>query len=173
MKYKSIVQQTSKFFNILNLNKKRYLLINDNNSFIQIPWFVQITYAEGKLLLEANSDLEALVQRIETACVKACHPYARKLVFKGLGLKFTVVNLNAQQTLELKLGYSHLIRLTIPEPRIQIKTYKNSIIVTCGNLASLKNFLYSIKKLKMPNSYKGKGIWYKNEKKKLKIIKKN
>jgi large subunit ribosomal protein L6 len=108
--------------------------------------------------------------KLENLFKKQAVPYTKKLIFKGLGYKFSLSPDN--KYLELKLGYSHLHRLLVPSQKIQLKLLKNAIVFSSKNLSLLGNFLFKIRQLRIPNSYKGKGIWYKNEKKKLKIIKK-
>lgn len=91
------------------------------------------------------------------------------LILKGLGLK---VYLNKKlRVLSLKLGYSHLCNLFIKK-EIFIRVKKNFLFLQSFNKEMLGNFTLAIRNLKIPNAYKGKGIWYKNEKKKLKVIKK-
>lgn len=89
------------------------------------------------------------------------------LILKGLGLKAGLNN----KILELKLGFSHKCHLVIDE-EIKIRIKKNLIFLQSIDKEKLGNFLYKIKSLKSPDVYKGKGIWYKNEKMELKIIKK-
>ena len=89
------------------------------------------------------------------------------LILKGLGLKVNLVN----NILEFKLGYSHKSLINI-NPEINVKIKKNLLFLQSVNEEKLGNFLYNIKRLKKPDVYKGKGIWYKNEKIILKVIKK-
>ena len=89
------------------------------------------------------------------------------LVLKGLGLKSKLNN----KILELKLGFSHKCNIAIDE-EIRVRIKKNLIFLQSIDKEKLGNFLYKIKSLKLPDIYKGKGIWYKDEKIELKIIKK-
>lgn len=89
------------------------------------------------------------------------------LILKGLGLKVNLIN----NILEFKLGYSHKSFINI-NSEISVKIKKNLLFLQSVNEEKLGNFLYNIKELKKPDVYKGKGIWYKNEKMILKIIKK-
>lgn len=89
------------------------------------------------------------------------------LILKGLGLKVQIIH----DFLELKLGYSHKCFVKI-ERDINVKIRKNLIFFQSSDKEQLGNFLYKIKILKKPDVYKGKGIWYKNEKISLKPIKK-
>ena len=49
---------------------------------------------------------------------------------------------------------------------------KNIISVEGSDSVVVGNFTNKIRSLKIPDSYKGKGFWYKSEKEKLKEIKK-
>lgn len=97
--------------------------------------------------------------------VKVC-----KLYLKGLGFKMTL--LKESNILELKLGFSHLIYLKIPKEIVKISLFKKSLCVESYNLEFLGNFIFKIRSCKIPDSYKGKGFYYKYEKKSLKAIKK-
>ena len=81
-------------------------------------------------------------------------PFKKQLVLKGLGFKADV--LNDSSLLELKLGFSSKIILTLE---------------ACDSVA-VGNFANKIRSLKFPDAYKGKGFWYKNEVRSLKEIKK-
>ncbi len=74
-------------------------------------------------------------------------------------------------TLELKLGFSNLIFVSVPS---SLKIYKNKNLLTIEgyNHSLVGNFAYLIQSLRYPDSYKGKGLWYKNQEYKLKLIKK-
>lgn len=93
----------------------------------------------------------------------------KKILLKGLGLKMLLSEDN--KNIEFKLGFSHTINIPIPE-LLTVKIHKNILTVSGHNSYFIGNFLYKIKSLKKINIYKGKGIWYKNENKKLKLIKK-
>ena len=90
------------------------------------------------------------------------------LILKGLGLKVQIVD----DFLEFKLGYSHRCFIKL-EKEIGVKIKKNLLFLQSVNKELLGNFLYKIKILKKPDVYKGKGIWYKNEKISLKPVKKS
>jgi len=94
-------------------------------------------------------------------------PFIKKLFLKGLGLK-ALIDLNS---LELKLGFSHVVKILIPNS-ITMTIKKTTLKFESSDLLLLGNFLYQIRNLKYPNTYKGKGIWYKNEIKTLKAVKK-
>jgi len=70
---------------------------------------------------------------------------SRKLILKGLGLKVQVIN----KQLEFKLGFSHLVYLSIPE-NITITSFKNNLLLESFDAICLGNFANKIKSLKQP-----------------------
>jgi len=91
------------------------------------------------------------------------------LVFSGLGIKARL-DLD-QSVLELKLGYSHLCFISL-DKEVNIKIKKNIVLLQSYNKVKLGNFAFKIKSLRFPDIYRGKGILYKNENLKLKVVKK-
>ena len=159
---------------IYKLQNKNFLIIS-NKIFFLIPRYCEILIENNKLILQ-NTNLKyfltfsqfltgvsRLIKRNEL-------PFVKKLIFKGLGLK---ANMSQNDILELKLGFSHLIKIKIPLNKIWVKIIKTGLLIFGLDLVTVTNFMYKIKSLKLPNVYKGKGIWYKNETLILKEIKKN
>jgi large subunit ribosomal protein L6 len=155
---------------------------------------LQICYINGfKLLLFTNKKSTIFYKELEyLACIKKSQSlkftlkaswkflnnfldFYRDLVFKvrgflilqGLGLKVQIID----NYLEFKLGYSHKCYLEI-EKEINVKFKKNLLFLQSNDRVKLGNFLYRIKILRKPDVYKGKGIWYKNEKISFKPVKK-
>jgi large subunit ribosomal protein L6 len=91
------------------------------------------------------------------------------LILKGLGLK--IFFNNKTRSLEFKLGYSHILILKV-DKEIFVGIKKNIIFLQSLNKEKLGNFSFKIKNLRHPDCYRGKGIWYKNEKIKMKQVKK-
>jgi len=73
--------------------------------------------------------------------------------------------------LKLKLGFSHLITITVPSG-IKVFKNKNLLILESSEAFLVGNFANLIRNLRYPDSYKGKGLWYKNEIQILKPVKK-
>lgn len=159
------------YFNILFLNNNVYLGYN-NKTFIKLHTNNFVLFLTNNTMYglyeHNNFTNQKFIYIIELFLKKNIYPYTKKLIFKGLGLKSSIKD----NILELKLGYSNIIRIEIPVNKIYIKIFKNNLIISSNNLSYLGAFVYKIKKLKMPNIYKGKGIWYKHEKLKLKPINK-
>ncbi|CAL8412632.1 unnamed protein product [Dictyota dichotoma] len=84
--------------------------------------------------------------------------YVLILVLHGVGYKVDKVD----NTIVLKLGYSHMHFIPIPEV-INIKCIKNEIHMRSSHLVRLNYFASSLRKLRFPDSYKGRGVLYKNE----------
>lgn len=85
--------------------------------------------------------------------------FKKTLLLQGIGYKSEVQD----DLLILKLGYSHPIIVSIPKG-IQIRIYKNTKLNIFGNdLNKLTQFIFTLKKYRLPEPYKGKGIILKNE----------
>lgn len=93
------------------------------------------------------------------------------LVLQGLGLKANLLFKKRIKILELKLGYSHKCFVVL-DKEIFLKIRKNILFIHSFNKEKLGNFLFRIKTLRFPDIYKAKGVCYKKEKIKLKLIKK-
>ena len=74
--------------------------------------------------------------------------------------------------IELKVGFSHIVSIDIPKNDVQVSINNNLILIEGSDPSIVGNYAARIRNIKIPDSYKGKGFWYKNEKKSLKEIKK-
>lgn len=153
--------------------KKKFLILSKKNTkeylYFYIPLEVSIQKVNNSSLLLKYTDnkFSKLFSELLKRFVK---PTIKQLLFKGLGLK-AFFNSIKKNILKLKLGFSHFIRISIPSI-IKIKIKKNKLIFNSVNLTKLGNFLFKLRLLKFPNTYKQKGIFYKQEKHTLKIFKK-
>jgi len=81
------------------------------------------------------------------------------LELKGVGYRAAVQG----NTITLNLGYSHPVIMTIPDG-ISIEVVKNTTITLKGcDKEALGLFASQIRKWRVPEPYKGKGIKYENE----------
>ena len=79
---------------------------------------------------------------------------------RGVGYRFQIV----AQTLIIHAGYSHSLRIKLPLKQKFILNKKSTYLrVKSQNLAKLSNFLSSVRNLRQPDVYKGKGIRYKKD----------
>ncbi len=90
------------------------------------------------------------------------------LILSGVGFRAQ----KKDRTLEFKLGYSHFVNLDM-DSNIQVDIYKNTSLHLQGvSKEQVGNFAARIKHLRLPDSYKGKGIRYRSENLRLKEGKK-
>jgi large subunit ribosomal protein L6 len=150
------------------LNQKKFLIftINSVNYYIELE-------RNFHILKESNNFIKCLHESCEAKLISYLKSVekasSRILHLKGLGLK--AFNFKADRILELKLGFSHIVRI-VYDSDVYVRVKKNFIFIQSINRQKVGNLAAKIKNLKKPDSYKGKGIWYKNENLKLKVIKK-
>lgn len=84
--------------------------------------------------------------------------FTRELEFTGTGYRAQV---NGDE-LVLNMGYSHEIKLPIPEG-LKVVTVKNSITITGNEKDRVGQFAAIVRDVRPPEVYKGKGIKYKEE----------
>lgn len=109
---------------------------------------------------------------IKQAFLEVSTVVCKKLNLIGVGYKAFPIELNDNSLVQLKLGYSHNIFFKYPQT-INIKCPRADTIFVLGNtLIDVAQTAALIRKCKMPEPYKGKGISYSNEIIKLKEGKK-
>ena len=118
---------------VITLNIKR------NDKFSKSLWG---TYA---------SHIKNMIEGVET-------PYQKKLILEGVGFKSEVKG----KELHFALGFSHPVIVPIPEG-ITATAEKNNITITGIDKELVGNFTASVRALKKPEPYKGKGMRYENE----------
>jgi len=162
-----------------NIQTGKLLVLNSKNQskYTIIPPFVGFSTNENTLFLNLEiktpENLNALNQ-IHSLLLKCLNsfekPFKKKLLLKGLGFRVGVSE--DSEFLDLKLGYSHNIKIPVPKEHIKVNVDKNHLTVEGFDKILVGNFSNQIRNLKYPDSYKGKGFWYKDEIKVLKEIKK-
>lgn len=85
-------------------------------------------------------------------------PYTKKLIIEGIGFKADVKG----SDLHLALGFSHPVKRPIPSD-LKVTSDKNILTVTGIDCEKVGQFASSIRSLKKPEPYKGKGIRYEGE----------
>lgn len=172
-KFKLPADISSNYILIKN-NKFLILTKNVNSQYFFIPSFIKCAKVEDSLHFICLDLTKGVVFKTFSSTLsnwfaRFTKPVTKKLILKGLGLKATLLNNN--NTLELKLGFSHIINVDIPK-QLLLDINKNTITVCGFSLIEVGDFLYRLRSLKFPNAYKGKGIWYKNEIRTFKSVKK-
>lgn len=165
--------KTSLFF----INTDKFLVFKNlsNIKYVSVPISSSCSKKGDLLILSCNSSDSNLITqfnqfviRVDVAIKSLNNTYRGKLTLKGLGFRITLIE---NKKIEFKLGFSHFIQLNIPQ-NLKIKTKKNFIYLESNNSVLLGNFMHKIISLKSPDSYKGKGFWYKYQEKTLKALKK-
>ncbi|MEX2029140.1 MAG: 50S ribosomal protein L6 [Candidatus Paceibacterota bacterium] len=118
---------------VINLTVKR------NDKFSKSLWG---TYA---------SHIKNMITGVET-------PYQKKLILEGVGFKSEVKG----KELHFALGFSHPVIVKIPEG-ITATAEKNNLSFTGIDKELVGSFTASIRALKKPEPYKGKGMRYEGE----------
>jgi large subunit ribosomal protein L6 len=84
--------------------------------------------------------------------------YEKRLVIEGIGFKVDVKGTD----MVLSLGFSHPVKVSIPKG-LAVKVEKGVITISGIDKELVGQFAASIRSLKKPEPYKGKGIRYENE----------
>ena len=84
--------------------------------------------------------------------------YVKKLILEGVGFKSEVKG----KTLELALGFSHGVKVPIPEG-LTVTAEKNNITVSGNDKEMVGQFTAKVRAMKKPEPYKGKGFRYEGE----------
>jgi large subunit ribosomal protein L6 len=119
--------------NSITLNTKR------NDKFSKSLWG---TYA---------SHIKNMIEGVEK-------PYQKKLVLEGVGFKSEMKG----KDLHFALGFSHPVVVQVPEG-LSATVEKNVITITGIDKELVGNFTASVRALKKPEPYKGKGMRYEDE----------
>jgi hypothetical protein len=158
-------------FCIVFLKGNRFLMEKCSNLYIFIPKNLFIFILSKKMLCfsDDKEELKLFLKKLSKWLESTQNFYRKTLFLKGLGFK---VGLKANKTLEFKLGFSHSNLVDLSNKEVLIKLGKQSITLEGLNKNLVGQEASKIRLLKKMDSYKGKGIFYKSEKIKLKAIKK-
>lgn len=85
-------------------------------------------------------------------------PFVKKLQIEGIGFKAEL----SGKTLSLSVGFSHPVKITIPEG-LAVTVEKNIITISGADKEQVGQFSAVVRSQKKPEPYKGKGIRYVGE----------
>jgi len=128
---------------------------------------VEVKIADGKITV-APKDMgnpAALVMwgtqraHIANAVAGVSKGFAKELEFKGVGYKVALKG----NTLDMVLGFSHNVEYKLPEGVKAEIVSPTEVKLTSANKEILGVAADEIRKYRMPEPYKGKGILYKGE----------
>lgn len=118
----------------------------------------EVTFTPKKETLESralwgtySSHIQNMIEGVNTL-------FAKKLILEGIGYKSEVKGTN----LQMALGFSHPVVVAIPAD-LKVTAEKNIITVSGMNKEMVGSFTASLRDLKKPEPYKGKGMRYEGE----------
>jgi len=84
--------------------------------------------------------------------------FEKRLTLIGVGYKAVVKG----NKLDVQVGYSHPTEVDIPSD-LQVKVDKNTVIISGINKQKVGQFAATVRQIRPPEPYKGKGIRYEDE----------
>ncbi|KAJ4730026.1 Ribosomal protein L6 family [Melia azedarach] len=136
---------------------------------------LSIIYPREVEVVREESGLLRVKKAVETRRANQMHGLFRTLtdnmvvgVSKGFEKKLQMVGVGYRAVLEgrdlvLSLGFSHPVRMTIPNG-LKVKVEENTRITVSGyDKSAIGQFAASIRKWRPPEPYKGKGVKYADE----------
>lgn len=144
----------------------------NNTNFLKIPSIVNVTKDNSTLEFSINDNKYNSIflnfsNNIKHFTQKSSL-FKQKLRINGLGFKIT----NANNSINFKLGYSHLISISTPKAITKFSPRKKKVKIESFDKIKLGNFINKVYKLRKSDAYKGKGFSFWNVKQTLKEIKK-
>jgi ribosomal protein L6P/L9E len=168
---KILVFKSSDKFQFLEIHFLLDLLMLKNKCYIIINF-------KNKKLNQRETKLTLIKQNLLSLTIKQClvetnNRFYKKLNLVGVGYKvFKAKSINHNEILLFKLGFSHLIYIRIDKTDHDLVCLKNTKLFITGDVVKVNKLSALIKSFKKPESYKGKGIRFQDEKITLKQIKK-
>ena len=132
---------------------------------LDIPAQIKVEIEDGSVFVtrtdnskEARSQHGLIARLIRNLIIGVKDGFKKNLEYKGTGYRAAI---NGNE-LVLSMGYSHEIKLEIPEG-ITAQVAKNNIIIAGDDKQKVGKFAAVIRDVRPPEVYKGKGIKYKEE----------
>jgi len=135
-----------------SLTRRSHRLIN----VAVTPEGVAVTTAAPSL--EARAALGTTAAHIRNMITGVNTGFTKKLLIEGVGYKWDVQG----KTLNMALGFSHPVKLAIPEG-LTVAVDKGALSITGIDKEMVGQFAANVRALKKPEPYKGKGIRYEGE----------
>lgn len=170
---KTFILPLNSSVNLFYFSKYKVIVINFmggyNKKYLVVPLISHVQKFDDLITISiAKSYINYFNHRVFTRLFKLWISQIRALkkkcfktiLIRGVGLKISFLDGNTN-LLQLKLGYSHLIILTIPKS-ISVLILKRKIIVQSLNSIDVGNFSKKVMGFKKINSFTGKGLWLKN-----------
>jgi large subunit ribosomal protein L6 len=143
------------------------LLVSGPKGKLERPVFSEIIFtitdkdvvlAPKKKTLFLRALLGTYAAHVKNMITGVTKGFEKKLIIEGIGYKAVL----AGKELVLSLGFSHPVKLKIPEG-LAVAVEKNAITVSGADKEIVGQFASVIRSKKIPEPYKGKGIRYDGE----------
>lgn len=147
-----------------SLKLKLKILNNETQKKISVsPFsFFKISKAEKKQIKIMQ---RSAIAQIKQLLIESSIKIYQKLTIIGVGYRADVTEtLLKEKILTLKLGFSHLVHVKIPENLELTCLTKTKICIYGNSYDELSKISATIRTQKVPEVYKGKGVRYENEK---------
>lgn len=143
------------FIIIKIFNKNFFFKLRKNIHFIKIQ--KNFFFVLEKKVVNTLLSLKALYLKIGSLVKNQKYFFCKKVFLQGLGFK--IISVVQNNFIELKIGYSHYVKIFIPtKDGLYLYINKNMIIVKGSDKVKVGNFANKIKSFRIPDNYKGKGI---------------
>lgn len=126
---------------------------------------VSITIADGMITFAPKGEdtfsraiWGTYASHVKNMLAGVTKPYVKKLILEGVGFKSDVKG----KELHLALGFSHPVIVAIPEG-LTVTAEKNNVTISGIDKERVGEFSASVRALKKPEPYKGKGFRYEGE----------
>jgi len=120
------------------------------------PEGVQVTTKAESL--EARAALGTYASHVRNMITGVNQGFTKRLLIEGVGYKWDVQG----KMLNLALGFSHPVKVSIPEG-LTVTVDKGALVISGADVEVVGQFAADIRALKKPEPYKGKGIRYDGE----------
>ncbi len=117
-----------------------------------------ITFVPEKLNPTVRALWGTYASHVKNMVVGVNEGYTKTLILDGVGFKIEI----AGDTITFALGFSHPVIVKIPQD-LAVTVEKNKLIVTGIDKELVGQFSASVRSLKKPEPYKGKGFHYDDE----------
>lgn len=107
---------------------------------------------------EARAAVGTYASHVRNMLQGVTEGFTKKLLIEGVGFKWDV----AGKTLNLALGFSHPVKMDIPEG-LTVTAERGTLTIAGFDKEVVGQFAANVRAMKEPEPYKGKGIRYEGE----------
>jgi large subunit ribosomal protein L6 len=145
-----------------SLKLKLKLVISKCKKFIKVTNvpFLKISNTEKKNLRSLQGTITALIKQL---IIETSITLYQKLKLVGIGYRVFPVETFENFLFAFKLGFSHLLYITIPKVIKVFLKKQTQLFIVGHSYQHITQIASTIRGIKKPEPYKGKGILYTNE----------